>query len=345
MRRLGVLGRADETGIAAQSLAVAQHLHPVAALVLDLSPGDRGRGQFDPARWHGALHHHGAVWVDDFPFCDEALAWLVGACDVIFAVEGPPPGRDDFPEMCAMYGVELVYHANPELWRESYRSATTRVTLPTSWHRERFPDASVLPMPVDRRRFPFTLRTEATTFLHVSAPAFHDRNGTALVLECLRFVTEPVTVIFHGLPGYAAGEEQIGNVRCVYQPCVADNRRVYPDAADVLVLPRRYGGQSLTVNEAASLGIPCLTLDLPPLNARPGVVTVPPQAPYEVGMIGGPEVVWSCQPEQLAAKIDELATQPEQVESLSSAANIWAQEHSWDTLKPLWIKTLGLDDR
>lgn len=341
MKRLGIVGRADHGGIAAQSLAVAQHLHPHAALVLDMTPGDRGRGPFDLKPWFDAMPDGGIVTYA-FPFADVAVDWLIDQSDVIFAVEGPPPGRDDFPERCAAAGVELVIHANPELYRHFYRGPTTRITLPTTWHQDRFPDATVLPMPVDRVKFPFRCRTRARTFLHVAAPAFHDRNGTALVMEALQYVREPVTMILHGVPGFNACEDQVGLVHLVYRPACSDNRDVYPDDADVLVLPRRYGGQALTCNEAASLGIPCLTLGLSPLMGRPGVVTVPAVTPYVAGMIGGDEQVWACDPMTLAAEIDRLADSPEWVATLSLAADAWAERNSWPTLLPTWRKVLGL---
>lgn len=316
-------------------------MNPAACLVLDMTPGDRGRGPFDATPW---LELDADVRVDAFPFSDEALDWLIDQADVIFAVEGPPPSHDDFADRCAAAGVEFVIHVNPELYRPSYRGATTRLTLPTSWHAERFPDATLLPMPVDRERFPFTLRTKATTFLHVSAPAFHDRNGTALLLESLQHVESPITMLMHGVAGMNRCEDRIGNVRVVYTPPCADHRDVYPLAADVLVLPRRYGGQSLTVNEAASLGLPCLTLDLPPLNNRPGVATVPVpyQSGYTVGMIGGNEHVWACQPGALAGAIDALVREPERVAALSLGADAWASEHSWGALLPTWREALRL---
>lgn len=342
MRRLGVIGRADMGGIAQQSLAVARHLEPYvsAALVLDMSPGDRGRGPFDPTPWTDALGDR--VTCASFPFSDYMLDWLIGQSDVIFAVEGPMPGRNDFADRCAAAGVELVFHVNPELWQEVYRGPTTRLTLPTTWHQERFPDATLLPMPVDRERFPYTHRDQARTFLHVSAPAFHDRAGTALLHEALPFVESPVRFIMHGVRDTGPVKDTIGRVNVEYRVPVADHRDVYPRDADVLVVPRRYGGLSLNAAESASLGLPLVTLDLPPLNARPGVLTVPLTTSYDVAMIGGTEPVWTANPHALAREIDLLARHPRGVQELSRQADQWAAENSWSALLPTWVEVLGL---
>lgn len=338
-RRLGILGRADHGGIAAQTLAVAQHLKPASALVLDME--GRGRGTFNATPWIEALGREN-IRVATFPFRDDDLRWLFDRSKVIFAAEGPPPGRDDFPNLCSGRGVEFVIHVNPELWRDSYRGPSTRLALPTSWHAERFPDAVALPMPVDCQRFPFRQRTQARHFLHVTAPAFHDRNGSDLLRAALPMVRSPVRFTIHGVSPYRE-TGRVGNVELIFTPALQDHAAIYPDAADVLILPRRYGGQALTMNEAAALGMPILTLDLPPQNERPGMHVVKPFSdPPHQHMIGGEEAVHDADPAELAHAIDLFVENDGIVQKLSGGAHDWAQEHSWEALAPAWRSVLGL---
>lgn len=338
-RRFSVIGRADHGGLAAQTLAVAQHMDHAAALVLDME--GRGRGTFNATPWIEALGRE-RVRVATFPFRDDDLHWLFDHSDVIFAAEGPPPGRDDFPSLCSGRGVEFVIHVNPELWRDSYRGPSTRLTLPTSWHAGRFPDAVLLPMPVDVERFPFRHRTQARHFLHVTAPAFHDRNGSDLLRAALPLVRSPVKFTIHGVtPQRETG--RVGNVELHFTPATQDHAAIYPADADVLILPRRYGGQSLTMNEAAALGMPIITLDLAPQNERPGMHCVKPYPePPHQHMIGGEEAVHDADPAALALAIDLLVENDGIVENLSHGAGEWTQAHSWEALKPTWESVLGL---
>lgn len=338
-RRLGIVGRSDHGGLAAQSLAVAQHLDPSAALVLDME--GRGRGTFNITPWVEALGHE-RVRVATFPFSDGDLHWLFDRSDVIFAAEGPPPGRDDFPNLCSGRGVEFVIHVNPELWRDSYRGPSTKLALPTSWHAGRFPESVALPMPVDTKRFPFRQRTQARHFLHVTAPAFHDRNGSDLLRAALPLVRSPVKFTIHGVTTQRE-TGRVGNVELHFTPATQDQAGIYPPDADVLILPRRYGGQSLTMNEAAALGMPIITLDLAPQNERPGMHLVKPflEPPHQ-HMIGGQEAVHDTDPAALALAIDLLVENDGIVQNLSARAGEWARVNSWKALLPRWQEVLGL---
>lgn len=338
-RRLGLLGRADTGGLAAQTLAVAQHMDPAAALVLDME--GRGRGTFNATPWLEALGRD-RVRVATFPFHSDDLHWLFERSDVVFAAEGPPPGRDDFPNLCSGRGVDFVIHVNPELWRDSYRGPSTRLALPTSWHAGRFPDSVSLPMPVDRKRFPFHQRTQARHFVHIAAPAFHDRNGSDLLRAALPMVRSPVKFTIHGVTTQRE-TGRVGNIELRFTPPTQDHAAIYPDSGDVLILPRRYGGQSLTMNEAASLGMPIITLDLAPQNERPGMHLVKPYSePPHQHMIGGQEAVHDADPAQLALAIDLLVENDGIVEKLSQGAGEWARDNSWETLRPTWEAVLGL---
>ncbi len=340
-RRLGVVGRADRGGIAAQTLSVAQHLHADVALIVDMR--ERGRGELDLKPWRKATKEH-HVCLD--PPDDQALAWFLDRCDVVYAAEAPLAGArraDEFPQMCTDRDVELFIHVNPELWKQHYRAATTRLVLPTEWHQDRFPDATLLPMPVDRKQFPYRHRDEARGFFFLGAPAMADRAGLQLLKAALDHVRTPTRLVSRGCTNYAL-EACVGNVEILDMPPVAKHAEVYPPGVDVLVAPRRYGGLSLPFLEAASLGMPIITLNLPPQNGwmPPEQLVTTLEPPMRSAMIGGEELVYDARPEALAERIDLFAGDPELVARCSKEMDAWASVRSWDVLAPLWRMELGL---
>lgn len=347
MRRLGVIGRADHGGIAAQTLSVARNMPNVeACLVLDL--GKKGRGPFDPTPW---LKLDCDVRVARYPFGDADLDWIIDASDVIYEPEGPPPFRDDFVQRCGFAETEFVIHVNPELWRTRYDGPTVTKALPTSWHADRFPDATFLPMPVDTRRFqPREGPITAARFFHLAAPAMDDRNGTGLVRAALPYVGSTCTLTTRGVltidgddaPQLSASQT-VGNVAVRHFPAAPTPEDVYPTACNVLVLPRRYGGLSLPMLEAAALGWPIVSLDLPPQDEWLPLTTRVPvsETPTYTPMIGGSEAVYDARPEDLAAVLDLLATDRLVFADARDASLAHAAANSWDTLLPRWLEVLG----
>ncbi len=104
----------------------------------------------------------------------------------------------------------------------------------------------------------------------------------------------------------------------------------YPDDIDLLVLPRRYGGLSLPVQECAALGVPALMLQTDPYAQEAFVHAIPSTGSSPGNMKGGQVPVHTADPRALAAAIDILVAHPEQHQAASLEAGAWAETHSWD---------------
>lgn len=323
---VAMIARADQGGLGTQTLEMARHLRPGKILVVDL--GDRGRGRSRVDRYYGL----GA----DVEVCHgnpklKHLSWLCEGSTAIYTAEGTYGDR--LPYVAAVAKVRLVIHANPELWTERARDATTEIVLPTSWEAHRVPGSSVMPMPVDRDRLPYRQRTEARTFWHPCAPAMEDRNGTGIVLGALHHVTKPCRVILTGT-GYT-GVEQIGPVR-VERVGERENYWDGYEDADVMILPRRYGGLSLPVQEALSSGMPVVMLDCGPYVHTSGVVAVPTTASRDYPMKGGLFPIFDTDPTLLARVMDDLVANPGMVADLSREADEHAQSLAWSRWEKPW---------
>lgn len=224
-------------------------------------------------------------------------------------------------------------HAMPEFY--PWDKPTHVVANPTTWLLDKMPGAIHFPFPVDTQRFGFTHRQEAKRFVHiVGHPAAHDRAGTFLVLHALRFLRAPVEIVIR--------TRQPINVRR-YQPKpptkltviegdTEDNAELYD--GDVLLLPRRFAGQSLPMNEAMALGLPVIALDRTPENGwlpRQSLVKANKWGRFKTQ--GGQLDVFTTSPNLLAEKITELHNDPELVASLSLQARQYAESISWERLK------------
>jgi glycosyltransferase involved in cell wall biosynthesis len=89
-----------------------------------------------------------------------------------------------------------------------------------------------------------------------------------------------------------------------------DNYQDIYHGADALILPRRYGGNCLPLNEAISTGMPVLMPDISPNNQFLDRTWLMPAE--IVGQFEPRTVIdiYGVKPEDLAAKIDEFAAMP-----------------------------------
>lgn len=319
MTRLGIIARGDSSGLGNQTHEVWRHLQPARTLVIDLR--DKNRGPFRPYRFADpersetriASNHHGAP-------LDDEIRWLVDGSDVVWCAETPThPGLNHY---CAETGTRLIIHANPELWDETYATPPAEVWTATAYREDLLPrDARLVPFPVATDRLATRAVTRVRRVLHVDAAAMLDRNGMDLVRAAVPHLRHPIEL---ELPRH-----------------VEDYWDLYRDA-DALVLPRRYAGLCLTMQEAAACGLPIVMLETDP-NAKRTIpeLRVPITESWPHRMKGGLIDVYETSGALLATAIDALAD-PDVVTRAAAASRAWANEISWDRQLPHWRQLLDL---
>lgn len=328
---LGLIVRADEGGLGTQTWEYARHLAADRLLVVQVEPH---RGEFLPERYDTL----GAVTHVRFP--PESLApWadFVSECDTILTAE--TTYLPDLGTMCKRAGTRLVVHANPELWEWGHYPPF-EVWAPTSWQARTFPaDTPVIPMPVDRERCaPRPVADRPRRILHVSAPAMLDRNGSHLLKEALASCTVDFELHVSG-PEAPAEPAMVGPVKVIPVPSVRNYWNIY-EGMDGLVLPRRYGGLCLPMQEAASCGLPIISLAVSPqvMHLAPTLM-VPARLQGTARMKGGTFQLHQCDPQTLAQMLDSYCTGtdlPAQV----AASEAWAVQLDWATWAPIYREHL-----
>lgn len=338
--RLGLIARADNRGLGQQTWGYFRHLDPVKTMLVDCPSAQPLPLHLD--RFPGAAVVHGLPTAKDF-------RWLCRDVDVILTAE---TAYGDLWSEAQRAGTKTVMACNYEFLNK--RDRPTLWAAPSLWHYEDIPDPKVfLPVPVETDRFPirrWPVYATAQRFVHVvGRPTWNGskdlhRNGTVDVVHALQHVTQDITVTFRcQAPGYVESllSDAVipGNVTVRVDAGDAPN---YWDAyqdQDCLLMPRRFGGLCLPVNEALGAGIPTLMTDIAPNNQwlpKPWLV----QASWSDSFVAKQRVdIYTVDHEAYAARIDSLASSARAFADARMEAQRLAGELSWESLKPLYQKT------
>jgi len=334
--KLGVIARCEARGLGNQTWEVCRHLQPARVLLID--PGRDDRFDRCPERyadWDTTT----APWIGGRLDENTIRGWLDGL-DVVYTAETPYDVR--LPGWCEDAGVGLVLHANPEF--VSPTAAKIRATWwsATPWRLQHLPAGTrVVPMPVPEA--PYKAEPGARVrFLHTAGwPALEDRNGTEIVVEAAQRMTAECDVIIRGqhrsILGYHVPKGRPARL-VVECGSVPDYWDLYRDA-DVLVMPRRFGGLCLPVIEAMAVGLPVVMSDCSPNEIWPGP-RVTAHAFRTVATPAGRIPLHDTDPDELAATLDKIATAPGLAADLRQEAIEWAATHSWAALRDSWLEEL-----
>jgi hypothetical protein len=328
MTNLGLIARADNRGLGQQTWAVFRQMRPAKTLVVDC-PSQQPL----PLR----LERFPGAEVVGIPTRDEIRRFLDGLDTVYTAETGYTPHL--WAEAQRM-GVRTILHANYEFLDRADRP--TVWAAPSTWHLSRFPSGTVhLPVPIESDRFPrITRPLTARRFLHpIGRPAIHDRNGTADLIAALRYVRSEITVVITcQQPGYVdsllRGAVVPDHLRVLIHD--GDDEHYWDKyrGMDAMILPRRFGGLCLPLNEALGAGIPTIMPDIAPNNDwLPASWLVPA---HRVGEFDAKQHIdlYSAYPQALAERIDTLASSTSAYAAACAHARELADQLSWAANKP-----------
>lgn len=330
--RCGVIARSEARGLANQTHEVCKNLDPERVLLID--PGPDKRFTQHPERfadWDTTTVRWTSGRLDE----RVVRTWLDGL-DVVYTAETPYDDR--LPHWAAEAGCGLVVHANPEFLNSRDAKAPVTWWAATPWRMAHLPARTrVVPMPVPDAPFRW-VPGGRVRFLHVAGwPAVADRNGTGLVAAAAELMTSDSEVIVRGqhrdIDRYRRPKLRVesGNLPDLWD--------LYRDA-DVLVMPRRFGGLCLPVLEALSVGMPVVMGDCSPNEAWPGP-RIPTHMNDTVATRAGLVSLCDVDPAALADTLDELAADPELLAKYRQEAADWAAANTWDQLKPMWLEELA----
>lgn len=338
MVKVGLFGaRADDRGLGRLTLDFYLHMRPDRTLVVDMGTWAR---QF---KQHLGRYPDATVVAFNGGQLDPlVMRRFFTGLDVAIMYETAYDHRAY--EIARAAGCRTVLYSMPEFHRHATEDlpGPDVVWLPTCWRADLIPGARVVPAPValdEAGAVP--ARPGRLRVLHVAGHrASGDRNGTIPFLRALRSVRSDAAVRVMTQDPRLPKVQGITRQRVqVDVGGVEDHWRLY-DRADLLVMPRRYGGLCLPVQEALAAGLAVAmtgcepnpqTWPIAPIAWGPGPTISTPGGRVE---LADPDTG------SIAEVIDRLAGDPAELAALRAASTAWAETHSWDALRPLYLAEL-----
>lgn len=333
--------RTDDSGLGTQTLEAFRHLKPHKVLAIDYA-------SFNGFKQHPDWYPK-AQFVTSIPSPVEVNKFLTDV-DIVFSCETPYSYH--LLELARFKGIKTVIQPNFEFFPYMTRPTYPKPDLwafPSPWNMDRVPfdNKVLLPVPIATDRFiDFQDKPKkASNFLHiVGKPAANNRNGTDILLSALPHIKSVInltikcqdknylTALMHSVKSIPSQMKVAFDYN--YQSNYWDN---YKDQ-HVLVMPRRYGGLCLPVNEALGCHMPVIMPDIAPNNEwlpKDWLVPVTSKEQFQsVNMIE----MYDADPKALAAVIDQMATDEKFYTGAVTDATKLANNYSWNKLKQLYVE-------
>lgn len=346
--RLGLIARADARGLGIQTKAVFDNLHPAKTMVVDCPSAKPLPLRPD---WFPE-----ATWIHGLPCAADFRTWLDGL-DVVYTAE--TAYSHCFWDEAERAGVKTVLHVNPEFYDRNDRP--TLWAAPSMWRYDQLPEPKCfLPVPItpalpvsgckpkprthlETSHIGGTCKESARNFVHVvGRPATRDRNGTEDLLQSLQHVTATIRLnVTCQESGYV--ENLLSrfyfpaNVELVIRSGdVEDNTDLYR-GQDVLLMPRRFGGLCLPLNEALGHAMPAVMPAISPNDSwLPADWLVPATHAGQFAVKQNLIDFYSVDHRALAAKIDTLASDAGFYAEAKQEAAQLRDQLSWTAMRPVY---------
>lgn len=343
MVKVGLIARAENRGLGRITSEFQRHLQPDRTLVIDMGELNGGFDHhFD--RYPGATH----VRFDGVQLDRQTVgSWLYGL-DVVYSAETFYDWS--IVDLAHDLGVATVLHVMPEFLRHHGQHGLPTPTVfwnPTHYLADRMPPGTVeVPIPVDLPQLAGRGRENAIPgpirLLHVAGHgAMADRNGTSALMNAIRTVDADLhlTVTTQDPKPIRVPKVRPGVTIEIARADVADYADLY-DGHDVLVMPRRYAGLCLPVQEALGAGLGVVMTDVEP-NRRWPIAPIESSPAGYIRCQAGLIPASNASPRHLSRTLTNLARNPETIDDLKADARVWAEANSWDRLGPVWSAALA----
>lgn len=337
--KIGLIARMDKTGLGIQTQEIFENLRPHKTLVVDIS-------EYNQTAQHPEWYENKGLTVKFHKgfLTPEAMDWITTDVDVLFSCEifyGY-----EVVKLAKERGVKTALQYNAEFldyFCDPWIQFPDLLLAPSVWMIDRVKKVAegkarveYLPLPINRKKIQYKPRKGGGRFLHIAGrETYQDRNGTMNFIHALRLCKNPVKAVIktqHALPVSGGPNLEI-------QDEIPNYADLYKDE-DVLVLPRKYGGLCLPLNEAMAAGMAILMTNCDPQNSflRPESLMPFHRTTYFESKTQ--VAVNHVHAKDIAEKMDYLYEHPGMIEFLSNYSNHLADEWSWENMKPQYLKVL-----
>jgi glycosyltransferase involved in cell wall biosynthesis len=334
----GLLAYSTNTGLGNQTYNLYKFLQPNKVMLVDLSS------------LNGVKTHHERYdnyqLVNGIPNKNDINIFLEGL-DLIFVCETPL--NYYLFERARELGVKIILQPNWEFYDYNNQPNLPKpdlLAIPSLWHFEGYQgDRLYLPVPIDTEKLERNEVTKFRRFLHPSnRPAIHDRNGTIATIEAfLKTPMKDATLTISTQDKRQAEElrEKYRDSRIIIDDT---NYEKYEDVyknQDCVILPRKYGGLCLPLNESLACGLPVIMTDIEPNNLLlPELWLVHSDKVDEFMTRSMIDIYEPRQMILVNRLLDFYLADEETVKLWSDTAYDIAQSISWENMKDKYLATM-----
>lgn len=344
--RLGIIARADATGLGVQSKNWVRLLKPQKVIVIDSTPFNKNQQHFE---WY---HKMNAFLVNGFISPHEINSVLANI-DVLLTFE--IPYSYELVKVAKSRGIKVIIQNN---WEFTDYLQNKNLPLPdllvnhSYWHlddqKARWPEITeYCPTPVFLEEFDeITMqnfeRKGKRRFLHVAGRrTYEDRNGTEDLLAAVKLIPKDIDFELVIKTQTTDVSEYDDPRITIDRNAPADEKELYRDF-DAMIMPRRYGGACLPMNESLAAGLPVIMTDVDPNNKiLPKEWLV--EANKKSSFMARIEIdIYESNVQKLADKITEWATdnEGEDIVRKIRARKIAEEEYSGQAVLEKWALLL-----
>jgi hypothetical protein len=342
--KLGIIVRADNTGLGNQTYELTQMLNPYKIMIIDFTSYNGNQQHFE---WYAERDY---TICKGFP-TDEEMNIFLEEIDVLLSCE--TFYNDNTPTLARKKEVKTYLQYNYELFgnlKGNKKPVADFLISPSPWMIEKvynrfYNYAKVLHLPPPTRPELFEGALEINKskdhkrMLHIAGKAAaNDRNGTESVLEMMRHSKADFELVIKSqTPISSKGLDsritiEIDNVK---------HRQDMYTGFDGMILPRRYAGLCLPMNEALLSGLPVFMTDVSPNNLILPKEWLTVSEELGVMRLATPVICYDVNAQKLAEKIDAYVKLDDKTSVKQQAFNIGYQAFAPDRLKSKYLNILG----
>ena len=342
---LGIIARSDNTGLGNQTRELVKMLNPDKILLID---SQHFNGNEQHPEWY--KDYNVTTTLSGFPTKPEVIDFLRNI-DVVLSCE--TFYRQDFLHYAKRRGIKTILQYNFEfLLNMSNPEAELPDVLlaPSLWNIEQIEKmvdgrckVIHLPPPTDSTLFENVrqnnMSKDHNRLLHVGGKfAAKDRNGTQTVLEMLKYSKASYELV---ITTQKFPELNLKDSRVTVNNSNPENREELYNGFDAMLLPRRYAGLCLPMNEALISGLPVFMTDISPNN-----LLLPKKWLIKSEHINSFQAkslvdVYDGNPEHLATIVDGYMENKDKREMKDSALQIGLNHFAKNNLKDKYLDLIA----
>ena len=266
---LGIIARSDNTGLGNQTRELVEMLNPEKILLIDSTPFNENKQH---PEWYAGRNVINSLGFPEDNLVDEFLNGLevIMSCEIFYS--------DTLVLKARARGIKTILQYNYELFDNLSRKELPLpdvLLAPSLWNIDRVKlmfgkKAKVMHLAPPTNHLLFdkikenNLSTNHNRLLHIGGrKAAYDRNGTQTVIDMLKYSKTDFELV---IKSQTPIETAIKDSRLKIEIGNPANREDMYDGFDGMILPRRYAGLCLPMNEALFSALPVFMTDISPNN-------------------------------------------------------------------------------